>query len=436
MATTTIGNKDIITCLVNLIHDPCVSDYLDQPVNLFDIFEFTSTNEDNKKSSYETDYSLMWRWLLNPDETHGLGSLWIDRVMAVVGFDAITPNDEVKVSTEVAFTDSDEHGKYRGRIDLLILIQRASGSKQVVAIENKMGSDESETQLERYYTYITTNPAYRGWEPGFVFLTGNGDDAQQGTHASEWKSMKYDDLIKKDDAGKATRHPEKIIADFYYDQKRTFDKELDDALQEAIPDGKDMSQKIADLTENMGVSTMGTVGTITDSDRQEIIDGVAAAYHETPEAAETTVRALLRLIAQINKSGAQDHTQNPDVQQLIIKIAEQLTGKRLAPKETEKVTDDRFLKAGIVEVRRTQGKGQGLNLRTSDEKDTPLFYISGDRRGVVPYGGFLHASSNQEPNCPICASCKKFPKNKDVSYWNDHFDELIDTMYRAITCTL
>ena len=109
----------------------------------------------------ELRHSNMLAWLFDPNESHGLGDAflmaWLKELDATErlgqpkgGFVNFGPPLHVKVLKEHLFISATKVS----RVDLLIRIQFSSGDHWVVCIENKVGSQQADGQLGRYFQHI------------------------------------------------------------------------------------------------------------------------------------------------------------------------------------------------------------------------------------------------------------------------------------------
>ena len=104
-----------------------------------------------------------------------------------------------------------------------------------------------------------------------------------------------------------------------------------------------------------------------------------------PSAGDTSIAA--GALAVTEEVLAPGQNANGSVQQFIVAISRQLTGRELGPDETAPVTDTSIIPAGEARwLRRTRLKGQGLRLYTSDPATgaPSVGYLSGDSKGFIP----------------------------------------------------
>lgn len=127
-----------------------------------------------KVERYELRHTTTLAWLLNPDESHGMGDAFLKCFLAQVGpgGDERWANAETasaEVLAELVFGKHDggqaplvEEAAGAGdqtadRLDVLIEGRSRGGAKWCVAIEAKIDSKEGENQLERYDRWLNRN---------------------------------------------------------------------------------------------------------------------------------------------------------------------------------------------------------------------------------------------------------------------------------------
>lgn len=115
---------------------------------------------------YEIRHSNFLAWLLNPKEGHGLGDIFIKRVLRdIFSDDKISWADEFSMD-EVDLSNINIYREWNN-IDILI-----ETTKFVICIENKFFSKEHSQQLSRYKNILEKHFPYK--DKGYVFLTSHG----------------------------------------------------------------------------------------------------------------------------------------------------------------------------------------------------------------------------------------------------------------------
>ncbi len=123
----------------------------------------------------ELRHSNMLAWLLNPEESHGLGDRFLRRWLMKVVHDAYSqigaalslPSPIEIDALEIDYVDvAREHEN----IDLLLLINTIHHEKWVICVENKVESRQHSNQLNRYKTYVEHKYAAAA-QRLYIFLT-------------------------------------------------------------------------------------------------------------------------------------------------------------------------------------------------------------------------------------------------------------------------
>ena len=167
-----------------LLNIDCLNElkpYIKQ-VNIFDIL---------KTSYHEIRHSNILAWLLNPQENHNLGDLFISNFIREVikGYkDKYDISDWafIDYSRVVVERECYQQGKKRNFLDILMLFEK---EKKLIAIENKFKAKEGKDQTKIYKEILEKK--YPKYEKIYLYLTLDGDEAQD----EEWDSISYD-LVK------------------------------------------------------------------------------------------------------------------------------------------------------------------------------------------------------------------------------------------------
>ncbi|MDD3662732.1 MAG: PD-(D/E)XK nuclease family protein [Candidatus Pacebacteria bacterium] len=119
-----------------------------------------------KVGHYEIRHSNFLAWLLDPNESHGLGDLFLKRFLRET---LISPKVNVSlIDIEEMNTDLTNVKREFLNFDILIELKEI-----IVVIENKIHSSEGNNQLKRYYD--TAHTEFSGKPLAFVYLTLEGD---------------------------------------------------------------------------------------------------------------------------------------------------------------------------------------------------------------------------------------------------------------------
>lgn len=134
----------------------------------------------------EIRHSNVLAWLLNPNENHGLGDIFLKKIIQ----DVYYKNKEYIESKRLSLFDislMDYHDfiikREWNNIDIICV---SDDMKFVFVIENKVWSKESENQLMKYFH--TVNREYPDYDKIFIFLTANNDTPSD---ADNWIPMDY-----------------------------------------------------------------------------------------------------------------------------------------------------------------------------------------------------------------------------------------------------
>ena len=133
----------------------------------------------------EEFHSNVLAWLLNPQESHGLGDSFLHTFLISAGISPVEESSHWS-STEVIREWSNEvDGRY-GFLDLLIVDVPA---QFLCVIENKVFSSEHNEQLTRYRKALERD--YPDFARRFVFLTPEGTKPYREEEQEYWTSIPY-----------------------------------------------------------------------------------------------------------------------------------------------------------------------------------------------------------------------------------------------------
>lgn len=398
-----------IPALIAYVEDLKREDWVIQHLRHQDHPSFWSIIE-YSKNSYEIRYSRMLRWLLDPWETHGWGTRFADELDAFCAGqapdeaprdDSVDPTVRRTRSTCGADTEA-----LNANIDVFAYDEHKG---RAITIEVKQFASEGTTsagtsQLQKYYESVTNHDIYGAAKyraRHFVFLTIDGEEpAEQEDGDQPWRQawipLSYTDLIDLlttclPDVGNLDAA--KIVLDFIHDLRKTMRLHSRPAQQAAAarPD-------LADL-----VSTLNSYW--TSPEEEEPSDDTAAelAVSAITEAArrDLDARTLKEIVALLAAAAqGQNHTPSESVQRVIGALAQRLAGLdvEVRPNQTVPLALTGVEAGGYTYqcVRRTRGKGQGLNFyigrQPADEHldldNARRVYLSGDSQGNIPNDGF------------------------------------------------
>ena len=181
----------------------------------------------------EIRHSAFLRWLLDPNESHGLGAMFLRPVL----MDMLrnTPDEKRPLSPVdldgVEFRGVEVSAE-RERIDILVT---SDDPPLVLAIENKVDSGEHSGQLARYRE--TVQRLFPGREALFVYLTREGDEPSD----EAWTPYSYRDVHRVMERVERTNEGSigddvRVFLDHYLSllRSRFMDDPVIDALVEKI----------------------------------------------------------------------------------------------------------------------------------------------------------------------------------------------------------
>ena len=145
--------------------------------NMFDVLKISRT---------EIRHSNMLGWLLNPNENHGMGDVFLKGILQrLVENDSEGRYDVFHVLLMDFYTFSVM--REWKNIDILLI---STEEKTVIAIENKIGSHEHSNQLNRYRNILEKE--YPDYNRMLVFLTPDGE---KPSDVENWDVLTYSDVI-------------------------------------------------------------------------------------------------------------------------------------------------------------------------------------------------------------------------------------------------
>ncbi len=145
---------------------------LKKQVNIFDILRI---------SEEEIRHSNTLAWLLDANQSHGLGDFVIRRF-----FTEVTG----KPGNRINYKNFRIYREWKN-IDLLLIYENPNGKdKYIICVENKVNAAESKHQLTKYRTILQSEfPEKQGWKHYYRFLTIDGHESSQ---PEIWQSLSYE----------------------------------------------------------------------------------------------------------------------------------------------------------------------------------------------------------------------------------------------------
>ncbi|MBL8875268.1 MAG: PD-(D/E)XK nuclease family protein [Phycisphaerae bacterium] len=136
----------------------------------------------------EIQHSNFLSWLLDPNESHGQGDLFLKAVLMDmlkrVREQALSPPISPVLLDGIELHDVEVRREWNS-IDLLIIARKPA---MIVAVENKVDSGEHTRQLERYHDRVASS--FAGIPALFVFLAASEQEASD----DRWVNYSYADL--------------------------------------------------------------------------------------------------------------------------------------------------------------------------------------------------------------------------------------------------
>ena len=166
----------------------CLNEWLGG-VNIFDVL---------KVSRAEIRHSNMLAWLLDPKESHGFGTAFLDGFLKRVCQNAdVNENTPFLIANWENAAVSREWGAGKCRLDILVECRCASKKSLVLAIENKIDAKDNRGQLDAYYKEVLKEfPCeYNCGRHLFVYLTPNGDDPAFDIESDVWIRLSYAEIV-------------------------------------------------------------------------------------------------------------------------------------------------------------------------------------------------------------------------------------------------
>lgn len=382
--------------------------------------------------SYENRYSRMLRWLLDPHANHGLGRLFLLRLVGIAARKSAgaSPSLLSLLKTEEGrFTPVDGDGakvEVRGsNSDRADLHAFAKSLGLCLVVENKMGSSEGTrgegSQLDLYERSVVESENYRDYQHKvFVFLTIDGSQPKAGG-GSVWLPVSYEEVsapleefyrelgnsAKSNSSGLGVRssHAQKIVGDFIQDIRAKFQYlrrhkgEIEQCFGEY---GAELEALLVSLGR-----PRGDIGVDMGWGHDDCYDLGEAFQRRFPSNSHEAITAVGKLVEGL-QLGSQNHEPNLNVQVAIRMLFNHFAGREVLDLNDHHLigaeqsdqrsasTGEGYRNRGISEVLLTRGKGQGIRLKVG----SPGFflYLSGDASGAIPNDYFTLQAEDSRTN--------------------------------------
>lgn len=208
-----IEKKDVRKNYRNLLSD-INFDKLDLGLKAPNIFQIL------KVSRTEIRHSNFLGWLLDPNENHGLGKLFLIKFLRGICTSEIeTKLDEFDID-DLNFTNVEIRREWKN-IDLLLIFDSL-----VICIENKIDSKDHSNQLSKYRKIV--NDSFISKNKVFVYLTPFGESPSVLKEADHFILYSYQEIIEQIDRiliihGKSLNHG---VGQYISDYLTTIKREL------------------------------------------------------------------------------------------------------------------------------------------------------------------------------------------------------------------
>lgn len=170
-------------------------------INIFDILKISAT---------EIRHSVFLAWLLNPNENHGFGSLFLKKFLGLIRGINFEQCDYEKVEIRREWKN----------IDLLLIVNEPN-NRYIIAIENKIYSAENNKQLKTYSDTISkefhnNEHIYKLYLVPDNNLNNRGDDK-----SDKWEDLLYSKItfilkeLLDENRGKHDEFTIKLIEQYY-----------------------------------------------------------------------------------------------------------------------------------------------------------------------------------------------------------------------------
>lgn len=367
--------KDYVNLIETIrVGNPNLKKYVDKLViesvpNFWEIIEYGNTKDRNMRSAHEIRYSRFIRWLLDPDENHNLGHLFIRELLKsvedidisnkeILSFFSDDSADAIVCQTEYENIDVYYYNEDK-QIQIAIEVKQYSS-------EHNSGSSE-ESQLTQYSKILDE----RSGKQYKFFLTPNGNEPS--IENQDWISIDYKIISHILDVMIANNHDLdfiKLVKDFRADLLRT-------------------------VTNVLFTRNQDELRLLASKNRQQILS--------------------------YEPDDLQFNLEFEEVKKLVNKLFEYYSGCSGLVTDYQKIIDDLSL-SGFVKKSK---KGQNLTFISEKDLDRATqIYIAGDSNGVFP-AVFCIFNRNTGKWSSIKKELKLSSKDASSLLLNNNFQNLI-----------
>ncbi|MDO5519022.1 MAG: PD-(D/E)XK nuclease family protein [bacterium] len=146
--------------------------------NIFDVLKLART---------EIRHSNMLAWLFDPNENHGLGSMFLAGFVKRIVENACDNKYDIFSLLLMDFHSFVVYREWKN-IDILLV---SDEEKKLIAIENKVGSQEHSNQLNRYRHIL--EETYSDYQRILIYLTPDGTEPSD---SENWIISSYIDVVE------------------------------------------------------------------------------------------------------------------------------------------------------------------------------------------------------------------------------------------------
>tara|TARA_B100001996_G_scaffold292811_1_gene233021 strand:+ start:39 stop:1331 length:1293 start_codon:yes stop_codon:yes gene_type:complete len=187
-------------------------------------------DKENEPYEDENAHSDFLAWLLRPKQTHGLGTIFLEKfIIETLNIDNINLA-EAEIDREHTYKLSTK-GHEQKKIDILIKLK-----DRVICIENKRDAPEGETQLEDYVQILEEE--FPDMDHDYIFLTKDGKTPTHESYLAVSYSLVYKILKDMVDSNLVHKSEEVRVLIYIEDYMRVLKETLmidDDIYYELKP---------------------------------------------------------------------------------------------------------------------------------------------------------------------------------------------------------
>ena len=132
-------------------------------------------------------HSAFLAHLLNPNQTHAQGDLFLKEFLSQIGLKSEMQSRDWTVSTEVLIAN--------GRLDILI---QSRSLKTLIVVENKIETTDHDEQLDTYRKWLDQPARAKAFSERYlVYLTPHGERSKKAADTCDYLALAYDPGISE-----------------------------------------------------------------------------------------------------------------------------------------------------------------------------------------------------------------------------------------------